>query len=88
MEVLSLVFRFEKLKKDNFEDHNFQGMHDVKIQHSGVSAFSQRPAVQYLLHEPWFNQVRPSCCFGLLVWVFLITLYFDQRKKQKTFDQK
>ena len=34
------------------------------------------------------HQVRLSCWFGLLVWVFLITLYFDQRKKQKTFDQK
>ena len=30
------------------------------------------------------NQQRLSCRFGLLVWVFLINLYFDQRKKRKT----
>ncbi len=30
------------------------------------------------------NQQRLSCWFGLLVWVFLINLYFDQRKKRKT----
>ena len=29
-------------------------------------------------------QQRLSCRFGLLVWVFLINLYFDQRKKRKT----
>ena len=29
------------------------------------------------------HQVRLSCWFGLLVWAFLITLYFDQRKNKK-----
>ena len=29
-------------------------------------------------------QVKLSCGFGLVVWVFLITLYFDQRKNAKT----
>ena len=28
-------------------------------------------------------QATLSCWFGLLVWVFLITLFFDQRKTQK-----
>ena len=28
-------------------------------------------------------QLNTSCGFGLVVWVFLITLYFDQRKPQK-----
>ena len=30
------------------------------------------------------GQVKLSCGFGLVVWVFLITLYFDQRKHAKT----
>ena len=30
------------------------------------------------------TQVKLSCGFGLVVWVFLITLYFDQRKNAKT----
>ena len=29
------------------------------------------------------SQLNTSCGFGLVVWVFLITLYFDQRKPQK-----
>ena len=31
----------------------------------------------------WCDQLNTSCGFGLVVWVFLITLYFDQRKPQK-----
>ena len=31
-----------------------------------------------------YLQVKLSCGFGLVVWVFLITLYFDQRKNAKT----
>ena len=31
------------------------------------------------VHAP---QLNTSCGFGLVVWVFLITLYFDQRKQK------
>ena len=44
------------------------------------------PAVQFYfsnLSSPT-AQVKLSCGFGLVVWVFLITLYFDQRKNAKT----
>ena len=38
----------------------------------------------YLLFSHGIVQVKLSCGFGLVVWVFLITLYFDQRKNAKT----
>ena len=35
------------------------------------------------LEADFLLQLNTSCGFGLVVWVFLITLYFDQRKPQK-----
>ena len=36
----------------------------------------------------YIYQQRLSCRFGLSVWVFLITLYFDQRKKKTLINLK
>ena len=37
-----------------------------------------------ILFDDKLGQAKLSCWFGLVVWVFLITLYFDQRKNATT----
>ena len=46
------------------------------------------PVPPFLVDLLWkakktWNQVTTSCGFGLVVWVFLVIVYFDQRKPKK-----
>ena len=74
---------FSYLNLRGLPDHPSSNFPETKICKFGIGCLLEKSwcltAFSYTL-----VQVKLSCGFGLVVWVFLITLYFDQRKHAKT----
>ncbi len=75
---------FSFIQKTDLPSMPIVGIEDVAStnkKRSTEHAVESRPVLSL---TNFVNQVKLSCWFGLLVRVFLITLYFDQRKNAKT----